>query len=126
MVLAVRRMGVAARGRAAAGSTASVRLLGVAIHVGAENTAAESSRHPRDPHPATLCSTAPARAKAHMSGSSPRVLPDGEIVTVEGNYAGHVTRVGPFHPAHPVGEAAPIYGYAQPPAANPPKAGGAG
>jgi hypothetical protein len=51
-----------------------------------------------------------------------RVLPDGEIVTVEGNYAGHVTRVGPFHPASPVGERGPVYGYAQPPAPNPPKA----
>jgi CHAP domain len=44
------------------------------------------------------------------------VLPGGEIETVEGNYAGHVTRVGPFTPAHPVREAAAIYGYAQPPA----------
>jgi hypothetical protein len=44
-------------------------------------------------------------------------LTDGRIVTVEGNYAGHVTRVGPFQPAHPVGEAAPVYGYAQPPSA---------
>ncbi len=62
---------------------------------------------------------------AHV-GIVARVLPDGEIVTVEGNYAGHVTRVGPFSPAAPVGEAAPIYGYAQPPAANPSKAGGIG
>ena len=45
-----------------------------------------------------------------------RVLTDGEIETIEGNYAGHVTRVGPFEPpSHPVGERAPIYGYAQPP-----------
>jgi hypothetical protein len=54
---------------------------------------------------------------AHV-GIVVRVLPDGEIVTVEGNYAGHVTRVGPFTPskATSAGEAAPIYGYAQPPA----------
>ncbi len=48
-----------------------------------------------------------------------RVLPDGEIETVEGNYAGRVSRVGPFHPAQATstaGEAAPVYGYAQPPA----------
>ena len=45
-----------------------------------------------------------------------QVLPTGEIVTVEGNYNGRVTRVGPFKPSAPVGEAAPIYGYAQPPA----------
>jgi CHAP domain len=51
---------------------------------------------------------------AHV-GIVAQVLPDGEIVTVEGNYDGHVTRVGPFQPAHPVGESAPVYGYAQPP-----------
>ena len=61
---------------------------------------------------------------AHV-GIVAQVLPDGEIVTVEGNYDGHVTRVGPFLPASdPAGEAAPVYGYAQPPAH--PKAGGAG
>jgi hypothetical protein len=52
---------------------------------------------------------------AHV-GIVAQVLPGGEIVTVEGNYDGRVTRVGPFSPAAPVGEAAPIYGYAQPPA----------
>jgi hypothetical protein len=59
---------------------------------------------------------------AHV-GIVAQVLPDGEIVTVEGNYAEHVTRVGPFQPAHPVGEAAPLYGYAQPPSASPSRAG---
>ncbi|MHB1569543.1 MAG: CHAP domain-containing protein [Solirubrobacteraceae bacterium] len=47
-----------------------------------------------------------------------RVLADGEIVTVEGNYANHVTRVGPFNPDEAVsaaGQAAPVYGYAEPP-----------
>jgi hypothetical protein len=44
-----------------------------------------------------------------------RVLPEGRIETIEGNYAGRVTRVGPFPPSHPIGERAPIYGYAQPP-----------
>lgn len=52
---------------------------------------------------------------AHV-GIVTQVLPDGELVTVEGNYANRVTRVGPFQPAHPIGEAAPVYGYAQPPA----------
>lgn len=52
---------------------------------------------------------------AHV-GIVVRVLHDGEIETVEGNYAGQVSRVGPFPPAHPVGERAGIYGYAQPPA----------
>jgi hypothetical protein len=51
---------------------------------------------------------------AHV-GIVAQVLPGREIVTVEGNYDGHVTRVGPFQPAHPVGESAPVYGYAQPP-----------
>ena len=52
-----------------------------------------------------------------------RVYPDGRITTIEGNYAGHVTLVGPFKPAQATnaGERAPVYGYAQPPAANPPK-----
>jgi hypothetical protein len=44
-----------------------------------------------------------------------RVQPDGQITTVEGNYAGQVSRVGPFAPGHPVGERGPIYGYAEPP-----------
>jgi hypothetical protein len=60
-------------------------------------------------------------SSAHV-GIVVQVLANGEIVTVEGNYAGHVTRVGPFSPAAPVGEAAPIYGYAQPAAANSPRA----
>jgi hypothetical protein len=53
---------------------------------------------------------------AHV-GIVVQVLPDGEIVTVEGNYAGKVSRVGPFNPADATsaGEAAPVYGYAQPP-----------
>ncbi len=52
---------------------------------------------------------------AHV-GIVAQVLPDGEIVTVDGNYDGRVTRVGPFLPADATsaGEAAPIYGYAQP------------
>ena len=56
-------------------------------------------------------------ASAHV-GIVVRVFPDGEIETVEGNYAGHVSRVGPFPAAHPIGERAGIYGYAQPPAPN--------
>ena len=48
-----------------------------------------------------------------------RVLPEGRIETVEGNYASHVARVGPFAPDDPVGERAGIYGYAQPPAGPP-------
>jgi hypothetical protein len=49
-----------------------------------------------------------------------RVFPDGEITTIEGNYADRVERVGPFAPARAVaeGEPAPIFGYAQPPNAS--------
>jgi len=50
------------------------------------------------------------------------VLPHGQITTVEGNYENKVSRVGPFSPSHPVGEAGGIYGYAQPPAPNARKA----
>jgi hypothetical protein len=74
-----------------------------------------------------LAATAtPAPGDAVFYGTSPtdsahvgivqRVYPDGRITTIEGNYAGHVTLVGPFLPSSPVGERAPIYGYAQPPA----------
>ncbi len=71
-------------------------------------------------------SARPSPGDAVLYGSGPsesvhvgivvRVLPEGRIETVEGNYAGQVSRVGPFEPSHPVGERAGIYGYAQPPA----------
>jgi hypothetical protein len=53
---------------------------------------------------------------AHV-GIVQRVYPNGQITTIEGNYANSVTRVGPFDPAHATssGETSPIYGYAQPP-----------
>jgi hypothetical protein len=57
---------------------------------------------------------------AHV-GIVVRVLSNGEIETVEGNYANKVSRIGPFKPANATsraGESAPIYGYAQPPTAN--------
>jgi hypothetical protein len=73
----------------------------------------------------------PAPGDAVFYGSGPtdsahvgivqHVYPDGRITTIEGNYAGHVTLVGPFLPSNPVGERAPIYGYAQPPATGPSK-----
>jgi hypothetical protein len=65
------------------------------------------------PGDAVFYGTGPSES-VHV-GIVTQVLPDGEIVTIEGNYAGHVTRVGPFAPAHPIGERAGIYGYAQPP-----------
>jgi hypothetical protein len=53
-------------------------------------------------------------SSAHV-GIVVAVLSNGEIETVEGNYAGRVARVGPFSPARPVAEAALVYGYAVPP-----------
>ncbi len=49
-----------------------------------------------------------------------RVFPDGEITTIDGNFGDRVARVGPFLPsaAATSGEPAPIFGYAQPPAAD--------
>ena len=48
-----------------------------------------------------------------------RVLRDGRITTIDGNYANHVTVVGPFKPAEATnaGQRAAIYGYARPPSA---------
>jgi CHAP domain len=65
------------------------------------------------PGDAVFYGTGPS-ASAHV-GIVVRVLADGEIETVEGNYAGQVSRVGPFARSRPVGERAGIYGYAQPP-----------
>jgi cell wall-associated NlpC family hydrolase len=61
-------------------------------------------------------------SSAHV-GIVVRILTNGQIVTVEGNYHHHVSRIGPFPPNSPIGEAGPIYGYAQPPATTPPNAG---
>jgi CHAP domain len=69
------------------------------------------------PGDAVFYGTGPSES-AHV-GIVVRVLADGEIETVEGNYAAKVRRVGPFQPAKAMsaaGEAAPVYGYAQPPA----------
>jgi hypothetical protein len=70
---------------------------------------------------------APAPGDAVLFGYGPtasehvaiveQVFPDGEIVTIDGNFGDRVARVGPFPPALAVtdGEPAPIYAYAQPP-----------
>jgi cell wall-associated NlpC family hydrolase len=75
--------------------------------------------------PATA-TPAPGDLVFYGTGAGPReskhvgivrhVYPDGQISTIEGNYDGRVSPVGPFPPARPIGEGAPIYGYAQPPA----------
>ena len=55
-------------------------------------------------------------ASAHV-GIVQRVYPDGRIATIEGNYSGRVTLVGPFKAAEATnaGERASVYGYAEPP-----------
>jgi hypothetical protein len=68
------------------------------------------------PGDAVFYGSAPSES-AHV-GIVQRVYPDGRITTIEGNYANHVTLVGPFLPAQATSvETAPIYGYAQPPLA---------
>jgi hypothetical protein len=55
-------------------------------------------------------------ASEHV-GIVERVLPGGQITTIDGNFGDLVARVGPFPPALAVadGEPAPIYAYAEPP-----------
>jgi hypothetical protein len=59
----------------------------------------------------------PGPGESDHVGVVQRVFRDGRITTIEGNYDGQVSLVGPFLPADPIGERAPIYGYAQPPTA---------
>lgn len=69
------------------------------------------------PGDAVFFGTGP-NASAHVAIIA-RVLPDGQITTIDGNYSNKVSRVGPYKPADAASfEAAPIYGYAQPPAPN--------
>lgn len=77
----------------------------------------------------------PAPGDAVLFGSGPassdhigiveRVLPGGQIVTIDGNYSDRVARVGPFLPSRAVkgGEPAPIFGYAQRPGVEAPTTG---
>jgi len=58
----------------------------------------------------------PGPGESQHVGVVQQVFKDGRITTIEGNYAGHVSLVGPFLPSSPIGERAGIYGYAQPPA----------
>ena len=76
-MLAVRRMGVAARRRAAPRLDRPLRVLRARSTPGPENTAGGCCPRPRRPRPAMPSSTAPGRAKARTSGSSQRVYPDG-------------------------------------------------
>jgi len=54
-----------------------------------------------------------------------RVFPGGQITTIDGNFGDRVARSGPFLPSQAVqwGMPAPIFGYAQPPAAEGGQAG---
>jgi hypothetical protein len=80
-------------------------------------------------HGHVLPSTArPAPGDAVFYGTGPSdslhvgivtsILANGQITTIDGNYANKVSRVGQFDPAHAAaaGEPGPVYGYAQPPA----------
>jgi hypothetical protein len=60
------------------------------------------------------------RAMEHI-GIVERVFPNGEITTIDGNFADRVERVGPFLPSEALksGEPAPVYGYAVPPTGGP-------
>ena len=80
-------------------------------------------------------SATPAPGDAVFYGSGPtasdhvgiveRVFPGGQITTIDGNFGDRVARSGPFLPAEAVqwGMPAPIFGYAQPPAAEGGQAG---
>lgn len=80
-------------------------------------------------------SATPAPGDAVLYGSGPResdhvgiverVFPGGQITTIDGNFGDRVARSGPFLPSQAVqwGMPAPIFGYAQPPAAEGGQAG---
>lgn len=74
-----------------------------------------SSSRP-SPGDAVFYGTEPS-ASLHV-GIVIRVLSNGRIETIDGNYDNKVSRVGPFDPAHAASEGEPgrVYGYAQPPA----------
>jgi len=80
-------------------------------------------------------SATPAPGDAVLYGSGPvasdhvgiveRVFPGGQLTTIDGNFGDRVARSGPFLPSQAVqwGMPAPIFGYAQPPAAGEGQAG---
>ncbi len=73
-----------------------------------------------NPGDAVLYGSGPAIGHSAHVGIVIKVLADGRIVTIDGNStANNVALVGPFKPVDAVrfGLPAPIYGYAQPPAA---------
>jgi hypothetical protein len=71
------------------------------------------------PGDAVMYGTGVAGFQMEHVGIVERVFPNGEITTIEGNFADNVARVGPFDPAHAeaAGEPAPIFAYAEPPTA---------
>ena len=76
------------------------------------------------PAPGDLVFYGNGPAESEHVGIVTRIDRNGRITTIDGNYSNHVTVVGPFKPAEATnaGQGTPIYGYAQPPATNPPKA----
>jgi CHAP domain len=71
------------------------------------------------PVPGDLAFYGNGPAESEHVGVVTRVDRNGRITTIDGNYANHVTVVGPFKPADATnaGQSYPIYGYARPPAA---------
>ncbi len=122
VVRALRELGLEARRRSAARLDSRLRLLRLAVQLG-PGTRRESAPAEATPAPGDAVFYGSGPTKACMSAIVQRVFPDGRITAIEGNDANHVTLVGPFLPADATsaGEAAPIYGYAQPPASTAPK-----
>lgn len=71
------------------------------------------------PGDAVLYGTGPGPEESDHVGIVERVFPSGQITTIDGNFGDRVARSGPFLPSQAVqwGMPAPIFGYAQPPAA---------
>jgi hypothetical protein len=77
------------------------------------------------PGDAVLYGTGPGFGESDHVGIVERVFPGGQITTIDGNFGDRVARSGPFLPSQAVqwGMPAPIFGYAQPPAAEGGQAG---
>ena len=74
------------------------------------------------PGDAVMYGTGVSNFRMKHVGIVERVFPNGEITTIEGNFANDVEEVGPFDPAEAeaAGEPGPIFAYAEPPSASKP------
>lgn len=77
------------------------------------------------PGDAVLYGSGPGPGESDHVGIVERVFPGGQITTIDGNFGDRVARSGPFLPSQALqwGMPAPIFGYAQPPAAEGGQAG---